>query len=434
MKANSNCSLPLVLPAVRKQQSSYTKAICAEKAYISKQFQQISLNAETQNNRGYINMKIFRNKKTVIGIAAVLMSLVFAISGTFAWFTARNEAINHMETERFTNGDVKIIETWDPEDGINWVPGTTINKDAGAINTGNADAIVRMSFEEVLSKLLTGVAVNLTTGWSDGQKWIDASSNSYDVIAQTANIAAYTGWTTLAAGDTNFTNIVDTENALTTTGLTIVYQKNTVAAPSGGTKTTYNFAAYYSLGNGKYQKVDLPQAKVASGVLTIGALQYQALAVAPTATIDWLAAATNRPASDITVPAAGALAGKLSTWALTDATNKYINLIFANANVSTSATPTAADANKWWYNAADGWFYYIGKLASGATTSNLLDAMYLAEDISADYNGISFDLKVKMEAIQNVKEAITATTGWGKNATAADTIALIAALTAVSAF
>jgi len=92
-------------------------------------------------------------KKPIILAAVILMAVVTAISAsTFAWFTAQDTVVNKIETAKLTDGDVTIIETFDPEDSL--MPGVDINKDVGAINTGDAPALVRISFSESLLKLL----------------------------------------------------------------------------------------------------------------------------------------------------------------------------------------------------------------------------------------------------------------------------------------
>jgi len=74
--------------------------------------------------------KILKNKK-FIGAIAVVLALLTAVSGTFAWFTSKDDVVNHLETASMTNGDVRIREVWDPEDGKGLVPDTEINKDVG---------------------------------------------------------------------------------------------------------------------------------------------------------------------------------------------------------------------------------------------------------------------------------------------------------------
>jgi len=91
-------------------------------------------------------------KKPIILAAVILMAVVTAISAsTFAWFTAQDSVVNRVETAKLTDGDVTIMETFDPDDRL--MPGVDINKDVGAINTGDSPALVRISFSESLLKL-----------------------------------------------------------------------------------------------------------------------------------------------------------------------------------------------------------------------------------------------------------------------------------------
>lgn len=81
------------------------------------------------------------------------------------------------------------------------------------------------------------------------------------------------------------------------------------------------------------------------------------------------------------------------------------------AAVPTTA-PIEVPADKWVYNAEDGWFYYTSPLVSGQTSPDLLKKLVFQKDMGAEYTNASYDLVVKMEAIQATKEALTDSTGW----------------------
>lgn len=82
--------------------------------------------------------KTSRQKRTLIG--AVCVAAVIMAGSTFAWFTSQDEVTNRLSAS--ANYGVAIAESFQPPE--NWVPGQEINKDAGAVNTGNVDAFVRM--------------------------------------------------------------------------------------------------------------------------------------------------------------------------------------------------------------------------------------------------------------------------------------------------
>jgi hypothetical protein len=382
--------------------------------------------------RKFMRTQRYKQKTKPLALAlAFVLSLATVITGaTFAWFTAQDDVTNHLETNHLTDGDVKIQEVWNPEDGKDFEPGTEVNKDVGAINTGDTEAFVRISFEEVLEKLTTGTPV-LQDAKYDG---------AAGFIPQQVNIAAYTGWTNLRDSGTfsNNSAVVTALNAYP--DLEVVYKvtgTNIPGSPSGAEKRTYNFAAYVPVdypdtdadGNPitrkVNQKVDLVGVGVTLGAtqaadtLTLGTPKYLALAKTSIPKVDWT---TAKPAvllfSDSVVGIGGD--ARLNIGALSDPAtpNKFIKLIFDNSVILSSEVSDVATINaavvagaKWLYNEEDGWFYYLGVLGSGQNTGNLLTALYLDKAAGNSYSYTNFDLTAKMDAIQAVDEAL-GTTGW----------------------
>ena len=70
-----------------------------------------------------------------------------------------------------------------------------------------------------------------------------------------------------------------------------------------------------------------------------------------------------------------------------------------------NAAPTAG---KWFYNAGDGYFYYIGTVDPGDTTDNLLESVTLDGAAGNAYANMVFVLTVNMQAIQDSADAIIA--------------------------
>jgi len=89
---------------------------------------------------------------------------------------------------------------------------------------------------------------------------------------------------------------------------------------------------------------------------------------------------------------------------------------FIKLNFSGDLYENLTDAvtnNGWWYNADDGYFYYLDVLNGGDQTDLLLTSLYLesAAGANAWYKYIDFDLVVNMNAVQNLKDHLDAP-GW----------------------
>lgn len=83
-----------------------------------------------------------RNKKTIAiaGITAIMV-----IGGTWAYFSQSSTINNPFSTGKYSN---IVVEDFKPEDGKNWQPGATVNKDIEVQNTGDYDLLVRVKFDE----------------------------------------------------------------------------------------------------------------------------------------------------------------------------------------------------------------------------------------------------------------------------------------------
>lgn len=82
--------------------------------------------------------KTSKEKRVLIG--ALCIAAAITVGSTFAWFTSKDEVTNRLSAS--AEYGVAVAESFQPPE--NWVPGQEVNKDAGAVNTGNVDAFVRM--------------------------------------------------------------------------------------------------------------------------------------------------------------------------------------------------------------------------------------------------------------------------------------------------
>jgi len=117
-----------------------------------------------------------KRRGRVFRASCILAALIIAGS-SFAWFTSKDEVTNRLSAS--ANYGVSIVEDFQPPK--NWVPGQEINKDVGAVNTGNVDAFVRM--------------------WLEGEMTIINKLPTTDSTAIPATVATKLGFTDTVAGD-----------------------------------------------------------------------------------------------------------------------------------------------------------------------------------------------------------------------------------------
>lgn len=86
-------------------------------------------------------------KKHIAALAGI--AAVFAVGGSLAYFNQDLEAVNVRKSGDF---DTEIVEEFRPEDGKDWKPGTTVNKDFAVKNSGDVPMVVRVSFQETWEK------------------------------------------------------------------------------------------------------------------------------------------------------------------------------------------------------------------------------------------------------------------------------------------
>jgi len=86
-------------------------------------------------------------KKHIAALAGI--AAVFAVGGSLAYFNQDLEAVNVLKAGKF---DTEIVEEFRPEDGKDWKPGTTVNKDFAVKNSGDVPMVVRVSFQETWEK------------------------------------------------------------------------------------------------------------------------------------------------------------------------------------------------------------------------------------------------------------------------------------------
>ena len=113
-----------------------------------------------------MNKKIKKRKKSSKEKRVLIVSLAMAgtlVAGsTFAWFTSKDEVTNRLSAS--ANYGVTIAEDFTPPE--NWVPGQTIDKNVGVVNTGNVDAFVRTWLEGEMRLVAQDTSTTAATSMS----------------------------------------------------------------------------------------------------------------------------------------------------------------------------------------------------------------------------------------------------------------------------
>ncbi|MGL9730365.1 hypothetical protein [Enterococcus sp. DIV0756] len=405
-------------------------------------------------------MKNSSKKKKLLAVAAAL-AIIAVLSGTFAWLTAQDQRINRAESAAVTKDAVKLMENWEPKALI---PGTSAKKEVWVTNTGKNNVFVRVSFEEVLKRLA-----------SEGDITYDANGKATGFNPDENNIGVD------VPVEVDVTDLVNNDGYEEVTGVVTNLPADCIMYAKGGkvidpitSEPFYNdeYQIVHQYTNGKYQEVTATISKTESAsnnakdwAFTLSDIEYGYYAngfvynVANWATstlpdednnvsgYSLLGTEGNRYGVDynyeptanglgagFTLPMNPGLIG-------TAATDQYPIAGSANVNKGVQADKVSIDKTdiriqygadmlsdtsalvdgKWVYNSEDGWFYYTQPLASGASTPHLMDKLIFQSTMGKEYTKASYDLVVKMEAIQATPEALTDNAGWKFGTPAAGT-------------
>lgn len=330
-------------------------------------------------------MKQTKNKKKWV-VAATTFAAMAALAGTFAWFTSQDSAKNHFEGS-IAGNDVEVVETFTPP--TDWKPGQKVNKDVAILNSGGYDSMIRVSFKEILTKL------------TDASSKLSADATILDGKTK-EQIYLYPLSDPTGEGTWNDSTLAEEKSFTLTSGdyagtYTLKAKEQAVTTEAG---TTYRYVSYWDNGTDKYYAKVGAYSRTEAGVITPSTADFKYVDLAATPIdMDWTKPVYN---PTLTINADGT--------AVVDAgsdANKKIKLDFVNL----SAEPTA---NKWYYNAVDGHFYFVGIVKPQAQTEQLLDSVQLSNEADNSYSKFQFDLVVNSEGIQAAKEAVNSDT-WVHN-------------------
>ncbi|WP_086314150.1 hypothetical protein A5821_001737 [Enterococcus sp. 7F3_DIV0205] len=391
-----------------------------------------------------------KNKKKKL-VAAACLALLAAAAGTFAWINSQDQRINRVKSAAIKDGSVSVEENWNPKP---IVPGTEATKEVAVTNSGSTPVFVRVSYEEVLKHLTEkGAVTKRTSGWKanatpslsddvpveyDGEKYIDASSGYTDITSK----------------------VKDSSKAALPAGVKVYAKGSVIKDPvTGDENTTFSYSAFFEYAPGKYQAMETEVAVEAGNAEGTAVETWEFVMSKAEYSVykgGYSHAVSNWAASSLEGASTEATAAKASL--LGSAGQKYdMNYDYTIATLGLSALPaptpatatdqipvansekkavqtdaaalgvsginveygtdmitTASLANdKWTYNKEDGYFYFTSPVVSGATTPHLLKKLVFTNSVGTEFTNATYDLVVKMEAIQATKEALTDATGWG---------------------
>ena len=194
-----------------------------------------------------VSKKKKTSKEKRILIASLCIAAAVIAGSTFAWFSSTDEVTNRLSA----NADygVSIVESFAPPE--NWMPGSLVNKDVYATNTGNIGAFVN----EDISGVLTITTERPVATWS--ADCVELTTEERYVMEAGSFLAFKPDGSTAKLGDqivirpddqgdpptTDFTPDVD--------GL-YVFRRSIVVA--GNNTETFTYEGYYYSG-GKYYKI-----------------------------------------------------------------------------------------------------------------------------------------------------------------------------------
>lgn len=365
-------------------------------------------------------MKKWKNKskKQKVGSLAAASAVLLVVAGTFA-FTSYTEWVrNHMQSAGYEKGAVNIVEVFPPGQELD--ANATIQKKVDVQNASGNDVIVRVSFEEMLSKLTSGETTAGNTAYT-------ASKSSFPVIVNPTSHGA--GWTevtgsiTMADGtakpaslklfvngnstmlvnqasglkyyadDINASNVV-LPKAFQTSGpeYTIPTINGTKWADATGATVEQKVTA----------KATLKAGAGATGSYELSDVKYFTYASTYTDTAnDWKNPVVNL--NNANYPGFTGTVGTM-TPAAGSAKVSSVNsdITFDMPNVVT--TVPSSGQGKWFYS--DGYFYYDKVLADGAKTeSSVLENIKIGA-ADATWKLSSYDLWVGLDSIPASKAAL----------------------------
>lgn len=340
-----------------------------------------------------------KNKKVLVA-SAILAAMIVA-SSSFAWFTSKDEVVNRLTAEN--KYAVTVTENFTPPS--NWIPGQVVKKEAGAINTGNIDAFVKLTLSNEMALTTYDTPKELDAFKADvannPNKYVTLSPNEVKSLQAGGRLACKAGANVAEADKRTGTGFEPGTDANNDNGL-YIFERVTEYNADGSVRTKTYSGYYYVYDTQKGEKVYYSLANITpptSDVNTFSAevQTKKTVKVTPKLTYD----KTNNKLV--------ATHGKDDN---VDDNDIIINIALADNHIK-----------DWTNNTDTTEFYYKHILAAGAETGDLVKYVQIDSSVkNKAYINMDYSLKVTADSVQVTQDAAKTTavneSGWALTATA----------------
>lgn len=315
-----------------------------------------------------------KNKKVLVA-SAILAAMIVA-SSSFAWFTSKDEVVNRLTAEN--KYAVTVTENFEPQS--NWIPGQVVKKEAGAINTGNIDAFVKLTLSNEMA-LTTYDTPEAFTAENVG-KYVTLSADEVKSLQAGGRLACKAGTTVAEADKRTGTGFVPTAGEA---GL-YIFERVTAYNDDGSVKTL-TYSGYYFDGTDKYYSL----------------------------------AEINHESDTFSATVQTKKTEKVTPTLAYDKTNSKLVATHGDGDAKITINIALDTAN--WYNDNTTEFYYNHILAAGAETGDLVKSVQIDSSVkNKAYINMDYSLKVTADSVQVTQDTTKTTavneSGWALKATA----------------
>lgn len=316
-----------------------------------------------------------KKSKKVLVASAILAAMIVA-SSSFAWFTSKDEVVNRLTAEN--KYAVTVTENFTPPS--NWIPGQVVEKEAGAINTGNIDAFVKLTLSNEMA-LTTYDTPEAFTAENVG-KYVTLSADEVKSLQAGGRLACKAGTTVAEADKRTGTGFVPTAGEA---GL-YIFERVTAYNDDGSVKTL-TYSGYYFDGTDKYYSL----------------------------------AEINHESDTFSATVQTKKTEKVTPTLAYDKTNSKLVATHGDGDAKITINIALDTAN--WTNNNKTEFYYNKILPAGAETGDLVKSVQIDSSVkNKAYINMDYSLKVTADSVQVTQDAAKTTavneSGWALTATA----------------